>query len=109
MCRFARLETKPSTSWPLRLSDQRSTDSSEATIVIVPRLVARLLGFDNDGEHARLVPCGAEVWGDMTVELPSSVTGSFVDIFTGVRRELSGAARVADLLEDFPVAVLARN
>lgn len=91
-----------------RLAESQAADSSQAVVVVIPRLIARLLGFDAHAETARYVPWDAAVWGDTTIELPSSIAGSFVDIFTGVRHDLSDAARVAELLAHFPVTVLAQ-
>jgi (1->4)-alpha-D-glucan 1-alpha-D-glucosylmutase len=91
-----------------RLAESQAANSSHAVVVVIPRLIARLLGFDADAKTARHVPWDAAAWGDTTIELPSSIAGSFTDIFTGAGRELSAAAAVSDVLQDFPVAVLAR-
>jgi (1->4)-alpha-D-glucan 1-alpha-D-glucosylmutase len=56
-------------------------------VVIVPRLLVGLAGG----------------WGDTTVTLPG---GAWQDVLTGALRS-GGPQRVADLVEDFPVAVLA--
>jgi (1->4)-alpha-D-glucan 1-alpha-D-glucosylmutase len=44
-------------------------------------------------------------WGDSTVVLPE---GSWQDVLTG-RSVGSGATRIAELLEELPVALLARS
>ncbi len=98
---FARL---PDSSSP----DSGSPDSSQGVVVVVPRLVARLLGFDGNSGESALVPCGSEIWGNTSIELPSDIAGTFQDVFSGVCRELRGTGPMAELLEDFPVAVLAR-
>ncbi|HEY4310020.1 MAG TPA: malto-oligosyltrehalose synthase [Pirellulales bacterium] len=78
-----------------------------AIVVVVPRLVARLLGFTAESADATLLPCGPEVWTDTRVELPSDVQGEFQDAFTGEQRTLSGGITMGELLANFPVAVLA--
>ncbi len=54
-------------------------------VVVCPRLVASLGGD----------------WGDTTIDLPG---GAWRDVLTGAARQ--GRARLADLLDDFPVALL---
>jgi (1->4)-alpha-D-glucan 1-alpha-D-glucosylmutase len=67
---------------------------NDAAVTIVPRLVARLW---RDG-------AGVD-WGDTVVLLPEA--GSWRDAFSG--RTLAGPSEsVAELLADFPVALLAR-
>lgn len=91
-----------------RLAEENSPDSSQGVIIVVPRLVARLIGLDSNYDVSPLVPCGSAVWGNTTVELPSDIVGTFQDVLTDVLRESHSALRVAELCEDFPVAVLAR-
>jgi (1->4)-alpha-D-glucan 1-alpha-D-glucosylmutase len=77
-----------------------------AVLTVVPRLTARL----TDG-GARL-PLGRETWGQTWVALPPEApAGPYRDRFTGValeatRREGRAAFLVADLLSEFPVALL---
>ena len=62
--------------------------------VVVPRLTGKL-GF----------PAIGKVWKDTTVDLPA---GCWRDVFSGREIELKDAARMADLLAQFPVACLLR-
>jgi (1->4)-alpha-D-glucan 1-alpha-D-glucosylmutase len=59
-------------------------------LVLVPRLVA---GLDGD-------------WADTTVDLPA---GSWRSLLTGVERQGGPGVAVAELMRQFPVAVLARR
>ncbi len=71
-------------------------------VVVVPRLVAGLIG---DGDLP-LVP--ATAWGDTAVVLPEAVTvgGALTDCLTASRHGVAERLRVADLLARLPVAVL---
>src|SRR3546814_1700707 len=60
-------------------------------VVVVPRL---LVGLGDD-------------WGDTSIEVPAGGGGGWVDLLSGTKVE-PGPAVVADLLDDFPVVVLAR-
>jgi maltooligosyltrehalose synthase len=51
-----------------------------------------------------LAPLGEKAWGDAKL----AVQGTFVDVLTGKRHEGS-ALRVAELLSEFPVALLISN
>jgi (1->4)-alpha-D-glucan 1-alpha-D-glucosylmutase len=78
-----------------------------AALAIVPRLTA---GPTDGG--ARL-PLGRDVWGDTWVGLPAELGGAYVDAFTGaavaaVPREGGASLDVADLLAQFPVALMVR-
>ncbi|HET6264563.1 MAG TPA: malto-oligosyltrehalose synthase [Usitatibacter sp.] len=76
----------------------------ETVITVVPRLIAGL-GVRPPGS-----PCDAALWGEARIELPFVEEGAhFTDVFTG--RELvvsDGGLGVADVLAQFPVAVLVR-
>ena len=76
---------------------------ADASITVVPRLIARL----DEGDAA---PLGS-VWNDTRVELPHRLAGSYVNIFTGetVLGEEDGGLRIADVFANFPVAVLTRE
>lgn len=80
--------------------------ASESAIVVVPRLVAKLLG------ERVSAPIGAEIWGDTAVALPQTVTG---ETLSGVldRRSVPIRTRAgkpfllaANALAAFPVALL---
>jgi (1->4)-alpha-D-glucan 1-alpha-D-glucosylmutase len=78
-------------------------------IAVVPRLTARLTG-----NGARL-PLGSTVWADTHVLLPECLApGVYVDVFTGAKvkglsHEMGRALSVAELLSEFPVALLEAN
>jgi maltooligosyltrehalose synthase len=75
--------------------------SDAMMIAIVPRLSLGLLGTDN----GILIPPAA--WQNTSLRLPEGVAGRFTDTLTGVSRVMSpGDLPVADLLTDFPVALL---
>lgn len=80
--------------------------SDAAVIVVVPRLIAGLVGLTGQP------PCGHAVWGDTRLLLPKTLAGGrFVNLLTG---ELLPAAEtfespvlpVAAALSNFPVAAL---
>jgi (1->4)-alpha-D-glucan 1-alpha-D-glucosylmutase len=80
---------------------------SEAILVLVPRLYARLLG-----EREQL-PLGERVWGDTAIELPESLPGGrWRNVLDGVVIDAPPGARgrllpVSQALANFPVALLA--
>jgi maltooligosyltrehalose synthase len=94
------------------LAFERRTVSGECAIVVVPRLVARVLGEE---KMATGEPVGA-VWGDTRIELPDDAAScwspAFSDIFTGeaIRQERDGQGGrylpVSRVLGSFPVALL---
>jgi (1->4)-alpha-D-glucan 1-alpha-D-glucosylmutase len=65
-------------------------------VAVAPRLFARLMR-PND-----LAPIGGHVWGEARLPLPQM---ELVDVLTG-RRHRGGSTPVADLLAEFPVALL---
>ena len=70
-------------------------------LAVVPRLVATLtreIGF--------ALPDGS-VWGD-TALTGDVIAGSWRNLFTGEELDASGGLRLAEVLADFPVALLAR-
>lgn len=81
---------------------------SQAVLVLVPRLLTRLLSGRSE------VPCGAQVWGDTRVVIPESLSSpAYRHLFTGetispVRRDGLADLNLADVLANFPVAVLHR-
>ncbi len=67
---------------------------------VVPRLLAPLT---QGGTHS---PLGPDIWGDTAVRLPDEIPpGPFTDAFTG-RRLTGPRLPMADLLAEFPVALL---
>ncbi|CAA9355276.1 MAG: GH13_26 / GH13 / GH13_20 / GH13_36 [uncultured Frankineae bacterium] len=69
----------------------------------------RAVGFVRGGQVVTVAPTRALLverhgWGDDAVELPA---GRWTDVLTGAERD-GGSVRLADLLADFPVAVLLR-
>lgn len=73
-------------------------------IVIAPRLFTRLTNVDSP-------PIGKRAWGDTSVEVPSSVKGKLMNLFTGepvMIREMNGisAINVSEALTRFPLALL---
>jgi (1->4)-alpha-D-glucan 1-alpha-D-glucosylmutase len=80
------------------------SNASRHVLVVVPRLIAGLGGAP--------LPCGSDIWRDTTIKLPTDVAKSeWQNLFTGqvLARHLQedGACLpIADLLADFPVALL---
>ena len=75
--------------------------SEEAAMVVVPRLVAPLLG-----ETGLPMPPAAS-WGGTSLSLPADCADlHWTNAFTGQSVEAGPALRVADLLDEFPVALL---
>ena len=75
-----------------------------AVIAVVPRLCTRLV------EESRL-PIGADVWGDLRIELVPGAPSTYRDLFTGatVSPRLAGEhveLAVAEVLRSCPVALL---
>jgi len=79
---------------------------NQCAIVIVPRLIHGLLG------ETTTLPLGSELWGDTILHLPLSMAGhTLTNIFSDTQHDLvdgqeSATIPVADLLADFPVALL---
>jgi (1->4)-alpha-D-glucan 1-alpha-D-glucosylmutase len=73
-----------------------------SAVVVVPRLIATLSG------DARDVPTGPGAWGDTRLVLPGDADAALRDAFTGRRptRRGDGSVALADVLADFPVALL---
>ena len=75
-----------------------------AVIAVVPRLPARLLG------DRHILPLGAEVWGNTTLELPPQLAAlPWRNVLTGERHAGTARAPLASLLATFPVALLASD
>jgi (1->4)-alpha-D-glucan 1-alpha-D-glucosylmutase len=74
------------------------SDSANALTVVAPRFFMRLMG-END-----LAPLGAKAWGDSALALQ----GSCLNVLTGERYESKGRLPLAEVLRQFPVALLLR-
>jgi (1->4)-alpha-D-glucan 1-alpha-D-glucosylmutase len=87
----------------------RRTGTGQSAIVVVPRLTARLTGGSGR------LPLGPEVWGDTAIEVPRDLgREAHADVFTGAVRRAAAAGAAftlsaADVLADFPVALLERK
>ncbi|NUQ91325.1 MAG: malto-oligosyltrehalose synthase, partial [Gemmatimonadaceae bacterium] len=78
-----------------------------ASITVAPRLTAALGG-------AERAPVGVSAWGDTRIQLPAELAGSYVCALAGtaVRSVSDGGSTIlalADVLNQFPVAVLERS
>ncbi len=81
--------------------------SPQALVVVVPRSIARLmerLAIPDDPTRA---PLGERAWEETTVSLSEPLGSTWTNVFTGasLRTDFTDTP-VADLLNDFPVAVL---
>ena len=74
------------------------SDQKDCVAAIAPRLFASMMGADD------LFPTGTKIWRESRLVLPQ---GEFTDVLTD-RRIPGGSQRVADLLAEFPVALLSR-
>jgi (1->4)-alpha-D-glucan 1-alpha-D-glucosylmutase len=72
------------------------SEKKDSVIAVAPRLFASLMGADD------LSPTGQKIWRESRLVLPQ---GEYTEVMTG--RSIAGGARpVAELLADFPVALL---
>ncbi|HEY2839808.1 MAG TPA: hypothetical protein VGJ26_11700, partial [Pirellulales bacterium] len=78
--------------------------TNRSVVVLAPRLWFTLAGKEISGQGWNQATAES-VWEDTTVGGPIHES-TFVDVFTGAQRNWSAKTRVADLLGDFPVAVL---
>jgi (1->4)-alpha-D-glucan 1-alpha-D-glucosylmutase len=92
-----------------RVANTKDAAAQPAVLVVVPRLVARLVQLDLDAPGASLLPCGEEVWADTHIELPCKMSGTFVNVLTSAEHGLDSRASLAELLGQFPLAVLVRG
>jgi len=72
------------------------SDGTRSVIAVAPRLFTRLM------EEGDAAPLGEKAWGEASLALPE---GNFTDALTG-RAHSGGKTPVADLLSEFPVALL---
>jgi (1->4)-alpha-D-glucan 1-alpha-D-glucosylmutase len=76
-------------------------------VVAVPRWLARLAQSGESGSERATAPVGELTWGDTRLALPDSVTAPLRNLYTGRRFPPNGPARkMANILADFPVALL---
>jgi (1->4)-alpha-D-glucan 1-alpha-D-glucosylmutase len=68
-------------------------------VVIAPRFFASL----TDPSHP---PVGHEVWADTTLRLPDGFAGTWGETVSGGEVPLEPTLKIADVLTDFPVALL---
>jgi (1->4)-alpha-D-glucan 1-alpha-D-glucosylmutase len=81
-----------------------SSDGAAGAIVVVPRFFARAPATDGSG--AIVVESSRDIWQDTRVILPSSLAAPMRNLFTGATLPITGEIAIADLLADFPAAVL---
>jgi (1->4)-alpha-D-glucan 1-alpha-D-glucosylmutase len=81
-----------------------SSDGAAGAIVVVPRFFARAPATDGSG--AIVVESSRDIWQDTRVILPSSLAAPMRNLFTGATLPITGELAIADLLADFPAAVL---
>ncbi len=76
--------------------------AESVVIVVVPRLLTHVVA---EG----VTPIGKEVWGDTRVIIPQGLVDLWREMISG--KQFTGADEMAvgDLLQDFPVALLARS
>ena len=74
-----------------------------AAIVVVPRLIA--------SRGVNGLPVGHAFWESTRLDVPPAAHGVYRDVFTGRRLEVAadGHVPLADVLADFPVALLGRE
>jgi (1->4)-alpha-D-glucan 1-alpha-D-glucosylmutase len=72
------------------------TAGGKTLVAIAPRLFARLMSPEDRA------PIGSRIWGEARLHLPQI---GLADVLTG-RRHGGGATLLADLLSEFPVALL---
>jgi (1->4)-alpha-D-glucan 1-alpha-D-glucosylmutase len=101
---FARALATPSSA-----SSARSASvPSEEALIVAPRLLAKRL------RETDALPLGSAAWGDALLALPNATPGQrYRDIFTDraqlvIERDGAIGLPLAELLEHFPVALLAR-
>ncbi len=76
-------------------------DAGNLTIIIAPVCTALLSGPDAPP------PCGAKIWGDTRILVPPTLTsGTLTNLFTGQSINVAGELRLADVLSNWPVALL---
>ncbi len=76
-------------------------------VVVVPRFFAQLLNDQSRAPGQSWFPFPESVWGSAAIHLPADFVGSLTNLFTGDKLSASaGSLSAAELLREFPVAVL---
>lgn len=79
----------------------------QTVVAVAPRLIAQLMQVAPREPDHPPAPIGAAVWRDTSLVLPVHVRGPWRDLFTGrTLRSSAATLRLADVLADFPVAIL---
>jgi (1->4)-alpha-D-glucan 1-alpha-D-glucosylmutase len=71
-------------------------DEKDCVVALAPRLFSSLMSASDD------YPVGQKIWRESRLVVPE---GDYVDVMTG-KRVAGGSQRVAELLAEFPVALL---
>ena len=88
-----------------RLADN-AAGPAKIAVAVAPRLLARLTPLP-EGENRPPPPLGEGVWKDTYVDLNALAGGEWRGLFTGrSMRPQYGRLPLADVLADFPVALL---
>jgi isoamylase len=93
---FLRGEYVPLDGGPHTVAFLRMARDARRVITVVPRLTLKLT-------EGRAPWALGAVWGDQTLTLPD---GTYRDAFTGRVHQSGGTLKMADVLADFPVALL---
>lgn len=85
----------------------RFDEKRRLALVVAPRFYAHLTPLDDGATGPTPPPIGSEVWGDTCLTIPELAGQRLRDHYTGRVHEIHGATiPLAELLEDFPVALL---
>jgi (1->4)-alpha-D-glucan 1-alpha-D-glucosylmutase len=81
--------------------------NGEVAIIVVPRLLSSLCAPAGQPEESRRAPCGHDCWQDTEILEERLGHVELHNVFTGDRVTLTqGRVRMADVLRQFPVALL---
>ncbi|MGC1786778.1 MAG: malto-oligosyltrehalose synthase [Terriglobales bacterium] len=102
---------------PLGVTGERSNhvvafcrkSESVSVLVIVPRLVAALLGNQSLGNDRDSPPIGPDIWGDTQVMLPCGCRERYQNVLTGAVLDVEAQVSVSSVLADCPVALCVRT
>jgi (1->4)-alpha-D-glucan 1-alpha-D-glucosylmutase len=96
---FLRGEYVPLDGGPHTVAFARTARDAARVVAVAPRLTLKLTG-------GRVPWALGSVWGDQTLAIPD---GTYRDAFTGRAHRVAGSVRMADILADFPVALLVES